>query len=211
MNELQLKSRIRSEYDASAGAYERRWRDYVTATVRETVNRIPRTHLTSVLDIGCGTGSLLARVSEEAPDCALAGVDLSPVMIATARARLPQHARLTAADAESLPFADGTFDVVVSSSSFHFWPEPARALQECKRVVKKTGSLVISDWCDDFLLCRVCDRLLRLRYGSSHRVYGAEECERFIREAGFELVRLDRYKISWLWGMMTAVARPAVR
>jgi ubiquinone/menaquinone biosynthesis C-methylase UbiE len=206
MSDDRLKARVRNEYDARAATYEQRWRHYVAATVRETIRRIPRGGVASLLDVGCGTGTLLAAFAAEEPECAIAGVDLSPVMLAAAARRLPARARLVAADAEHLPFDDEAFDVVVSSSSFHFWPDPLAGLVECRRVLRRGGRLVITDWCDDFLLCRVCDRLLRLRYGAAHRVYGAGDCERLLLTAGFEAPRIERYKVSWLWGVMTAVA-----
>ena len=199
---------MRDEYDARAPTYDQRWGDYVAASVDETIRRLPRGGFTSLLDVGCGTGMLLAAVAAREPECRLAGVDLSPRMTASAMERLPARARVIAADAEHLPFAARSFDVVVSSSSFHFWPDPVAALRECRRVLSPRGQLVITDWCDDFLVCRVCDRLLRLRYGSGHRVYGSADCARFLDRAGFETLRIDRYKISWLWGLMTAIARP---
>ncbi len=208
MSASTLKAKIRSEYDARADTYDRRWRRYVDASLRETIRRVPREGVTSLLDVGCGTGNLLAAFAAEEPQCAIAGVDLSPLMLAAARRRLAGRAQLAAADAENLPFGDASFDVVVSSSSFHFWPDPHAGLVECRRVLRPDGHLVITDWCDDFLLCRICERLLRLRYGAGHRVYGVSECERFLAGAGFEAGSIETYRISWLWGLMTAVATP---
>ncbi|MGH7528081.1 MAG: class I SAM-dependent methyltransferase, partial [Gemmatimonadales bacterium] len=64
---------------------------------------------------------MLARLADALPASVLAGVDLSPAMLAEARRRLPRRVMLAAADAERLPFAGGSFDAVVSSSSFHYW------------------------------------------------------------------------------------------
>jgi SAM-dependent methyltransferase len=130
-------------------------------------------------------------------------------MLIAARRRLPPDAWLAAGDAERLPFAARSFDVVVSSSSLHFWTNPDAGLRECRRVLHPGGHLVVTDWCDDFVVCRICDRLLRLRYGDRHRVLGTHDCRQLLEDAGFEVVRLDRYKISWVWGMMTTVARAA--
>ena len=203
----EMKSRVRDEYDSSASDYESRWREYVRASVEETIRRVPRLPGASVLDVGCGTGSLLAGLAAAQPELRITGVDLSLPMIAAAREQLPPQGFAAVADAESLPFRDGSFDLVVSSSSFHFWPRPLEALRECRRVLTPHGTLVMTDWCDDFLFCRLCDRLLRLRYGTSHRVYGSAECRSLLESAGFEVLRIDRYKISWLWGLMTAVAK----
>jgi hypothetical protein len=64
--------------------------------------------------------------------------------------------------------------------------------------------VVITDWCDDYLACRICDLLLRWVKGAHFRAYSLEECGRFLKDAGFGSVYLERYKINWLWGLMTA-------
>jgi len=201
------KQRVRAQYDAVAPAYERRWSRYVDASVNATL-----THLTvqpgeRVLDVGCGTGLLLARLAERAPAGHLAGVDLSPAMIGEARRRLPDHVLLAVADAEDLPFATASFEVVVSSSAFHYWPAPARALAELRRVLCQEGRVVITDWCDDYLACRVGDRLLRLVDPAHRRIYGRAECATLLTDAQYQVTAIERYRISWLWGLMTAAAR----
>jgi ubiquinone/menaquinone biosynthesis C-methylase UbiE len=68
----------------------------------------------------------------------------------------------TLSSASSLPFADGSFDVVVSANAFHYFGDPASALQDMRRVLKPSGRLVILDWCRDFLTCPILDVLLKL-------------------------------------------------
>lgn len=65
--------------------------------------------------------------------------------------------------------------------------------------------MVITDWCDDYLACRLCDLWLRVFDRAHFRTYGQEQCGRFVQQAGFTGVRVDRYKINWLWGLMTSV------
>ena len=63
---------------------------------------------------------------------------------------------------------------------------------------------------DEYLACRICDRLLRLFNSAHYRIYGSTECRAFLEGAGFDGVGVERYKISWLWGLMTAIAhKPA--
>ena len=211
MTDEGVKGRVRDEYDAAAGGYERRWRQYLEASTTATLERLDVSRGGRLLDVGCGTGFLLARLLERHPTVQCAGVDLSPGMVAQARRRLPGSVTLAVADAERLPFATGSFDAVVSASSLHFWPSPARGLEELHRVLRPSGQIVLTDWCDDYLACRLCDRFLRMMDRGHSRIYGAEDCARMLAGARYDLIRLDAYRISWLWGLMTAVARKGAR
>ena len=202
-----IKHRIRAEYDRLAPRYEQRWGRYVQASTEATLQRVQLGSQQSLLDVGCGTGLLLARLLAQVPDARLAGVDLSPGMVAQARARLPSTVPILVGDAEALPFPANSFDVVVSVSSFHFWPRPSRGLVELRRVLRPSGCLVITDWCDDYLSCRICDRVLRVIDPAHGRIYGSSACAALLNEADYDVLRLDRYRVGWLWGLMTAVAR----
>jgi ubiquinone/menaquinone biosynthesis C-methylase UbiE len=97
-----------------------------------------------VLDVGCGTGALLRRLTARLPDAELAGVDPAPRMLAEARKRLG-GVQLEQAAAERLPFADASFDLVVSAMSFDHWADQELGLAECARVLRSGGSLVLAD------------------------------------------------------------------
>jgi SAM-dependent methyltransferase len=201
------RGRVRAEYDALATVYDQRWSGYIEASTAATLRRVPLDAGERLLDVGCGTGLLLARLIGRSPFRELTGVDLSPGMVARARGRLPASVRLLVGDAETLPFPAGSFDVIVSVSSFHYWPSPARGLEELRRVLRPGGHLILTDWCDDYLACRICDRVLRLLNPSLARIYGRAECGALLSAAGFEITSLEPYRISWLWGLMTATAR----
>lgn len=186
---------VRERYDRLAGEYDRRWAEYIRASSRHTLARARIAPGEMVLDVGCGTGAI-----QRASGLDIIGLDLSPGMLA--RATGPR----AAADVVALPFADGDFDVVVSASSLHYWPDPVRALVEIRRVLKPRGRLVLTDWCDDYLGCLICDRLLRIVARSYARAYGVRGLGRILQRAGFGNVDIERYKIGWTWGLMTAVA-----
>jgi ubiquinone/menaquinone biosynthesis C-methylase UbiE len=201
------QARIRAEYDALATRYERRWGRYVRASTEATLRRVQLSPAQRLLDVGCGTGFLLSRLLQEQPSVRVAGVDLSPGMVAQARARLPASVPVLVADAEALPFPAASFDVVVSASSFHYWPSPSRGLAELQRVLRPGGQVVITDWCDDYFACRLWDRVLRLVDPGHRPMYGLAECEALLVDARYDLTRLERYRISWFWGLMTATAQ----
>lgn len=99
------------------------------------------------------------------------------------------------------------FDVVVSSSSFRYWESAERGLVEIARVLRPGGRLVLTDWCDDFLGCRIVDRVLRVVNRAYHRIYGTRACTEMVTAAGYDLSDVTKYKIDWLWGLMTVAAQ----
>lgn len=99
-----------------------------------------------VLDVGCGGGHALVRLAETRPDLELVGVDLSVEQVRRARERTAKHGRrvtVVQGSALDLPFRDAEFDGVVSIASIKHWPDAARGVRECVRVLKPGGRLVI--------------------------------------------------------------------
>jgi len=194
------------EYARLAPNYDMRWSTYIEATIRETMKRLHLKPGLRLLDVGCGTGSLLEKVISAFPGTRAVGMDPSLEMLEMARAKCLHGVNFMEGWAESLPFHDNSFDVVVSCNAFHYWRQPARALDEIVRVLKPEGRLLITDWCDDYFTCRICDLYLRAFNRAHFRTYGARECEALIATAGLRDIGVERYKISWLWGMMTVTA-----
>jgi SAM-dependent methyltransferase len=81
------------------------------------------------------------------------------------------------------------------------------ALKEMLRVLRPGGSLVITDWCDDYFACRVCGGLLRVLSAAHFRTYREHECRELLQAAGVGQILTERNKINWLWGLMTATGR----
>jgi ubiquinone/menaquinone biosynthesis C-methylase UbiE len=98
-----------------------------------------------VLDVGCGTGYLSKRVA--AAGATVVGVDPSAPVLAYADHTAPAECRFVRAGAERLPFADGSFDAVVSSFAMHHVPPDVRgvAIAEFARVVRPGGRVFVVD------------------------------------------------------------------
>ncbi|OGT34121.1 MAG: hypothetical protein A2W28_04780 [Gammaproteobacteria bacterium RBG_16_51_14] len=208
--ELQEKNPVIDEYARSAAIYDKKWSFYIDATACETMARVNLRPGDRVLDVGCGTGTLLSQLASSCPEARLSGIDLVPEMLAVARRRLPASIELRHGPAEHIPFDDGQFNVVVSCSMFHYIRNPVAALREMQRVLQPGGQLVITDWCDDYITCRICDWYLRLFNRAHFRTYGRKDCLRLLEEAAFAEVQVDRFKINWFWGLMTACAKKNV-
>ena len=196
----------RRRYDALAVDYDRRWPRYLEATTHETFRRIDATGALAALDVGCGTGLLLERMARTWPGLRLAGVDLSTAMLGAARRRLGSRAALVTGTADRLPFREDAFDLAVSTSALHHWHDPVAAIGEMRRVLRPGGRATITDWCADRWLDRLRDRLLRRTDSAYHRSLRSVELAALLAEAGFADVRIERWRIGFRWGMMTATA-----
>jgi len=102
-----------------------------------------------LLDVACGTGRTLHQLALAHPGLRLYGVDMSPSYVRIARKRLDDVAEVALAveNAEALPYADATFDIVTSVYLFHELPRNARrnVVREMFRVVRPGGLVVLED------------------------------------------------------------------
>lgn len=204
---MDSRTAVRQEYNTQARQYDQEWSYYIEATTRQTLERLPLGSASRVLDVGCGTGALLSALDDPEDAHTLVGIDFSVEMLRQARKKLCESVSLAAGAAELIPLASDQFDVVVSANVFHFLSEPRYFLQEARRVLVPGGEVVITDWCDDYWACWCCDHYLRWVNEGHTRMFGSADLEAFLREEGFQDVRLETYKIDWLWGLMTARAK----
>ena len=105
----------------------------------------------SVLDVGCGTGTLAIAAKACVGAAAVHGIDASPEMIAVARrkaARAGADVAFDTAVVEALPFPDGRFDVVLSTLMLHHLPHAARetCVREMRRVLRPGGRVLAVDF-----------------------------------------------------------------
>jgi ubiquinone/menaquinone biosynthesis C-methylase UbiE len=106
----------------------------------------------TVLDVGCGTGSLaIAAKHHVGDDGQVSGIDASPEMIVRAMSKAAKarvDVSFRTAVAEALPFADATFDVVLSTLMLHHLPRKVRqqCLKEVRRVLKPEGRVLVVDF-----------------------------------------------------------------
>ena len=104
----------------------------------------------SVLDVGCGPGTLALEIARRAPGLHVTGVDISADMIGLARASASaagarERLRFEAADGADLPFADVSVDLAVSTLSMRHWERKDAVLAELALVVRPGGEIRIYD------------------------------------------------------------------
>jgi len=132
----------------------------------------------ALLELGCGSGIMISLLMPRLGDTI--GVDHSPAMLSEARQNLSKFkVDLRLGNLEHLPLADGSVDIALCHMVLHHLQEPAKALSEAARVLKKSGKMIIID------LVQHSDE--RLREVFAHRWLGfdTKELSRTAKQAGF--------------------------
>ena len=162
-----------------------------------------------VLDVGCGPGRLtLQAKARVGSDGAAVGIDASPEMIAVARRnaqRAGAQVDFRLEPVEALSFADGSFDVVLSSLMMHHLPEALKpsALAEIHRVLKPGGRLVILDM--QRPETRGNRMILRLMIHRPMPV-GIQDLGQYLEKAGFVGVALSSTPVGMI-GLLAGTAQ----
>ncbi|HXI45233.1 MAG TPA: class I SAM-dependent methyltransferase [Candidatus Acidoferrales bacterium] len=143
-------------YDDLADGYARHWGPVIRPAAEALLDRLAAESAAdaAILDVGTGTGALAIAALRRWPRSRLTGLDPSSAMLELATAEavrsLPPavHRRFTtvAGVADRLPFADATFDVVLSSFVLQLVPSRAGALREMSRVLRPGGRLAWVTW-----------------------------------------------------------------
>jgi ubiquinone/menaquinone biosynthesis C-methylase UbiE len=159
------------------------------------------------LDLGCGVGHTLRRVAERVR--LAVGADATTGMLAGARTLLARqniaNVVLVATPAETLPFLDGSFDVVTCRLAAHHFIDAGAAFREVHRVLRPGGRFVLSDNYapDDETLDRFINTLEVTRDRTHVRAHTVSGWRELIEQAGFDVTDESRGTIridteSWL-------------
>jgi len=125
-----------AKYDNLGGRLSRRF-------YRLLLEQVDLTSDMSVLDVGCGTGTILRAMSDF---CSIKGfgIDMSENMIEEAKRKCPEM-DIRLSRCEETPFEDDTFDVVTTCMAYHHFSDKAGFAREAARILKLGGCLYIAD------------------------------------------------------------------
>jgi malonyl-CoA O-methyltransferase len=192
------RARLQVAFSRGAAGYDSR--AVAQATARDRVAALLERHVPSagrILDVGAGTGALAARLLARRPALRIALADLATGMCQAALAAAP-GAAVVRADAEALPFRDGSFHAVVSSSTFQWLTRLEPALAEARRTLEPGGTLVFALFAERTL------RELRGSWlavageagaGRMHRFFLRDEIVEAVASAGLAPVEVEEEEI----------------
>ena len=192
------KGRMQAAFSRRAGSYDAR--AVAQGGARERVASLVEAHAgdaRALLDVGAGTGALAARLAQGHPERRLTLVDLATGMCSAARAAVP-GAEVVRADAERLPFCDGRFDAVVSSSAMQWLARLEPALSEARRVAAPGGAIVIALFAERTLR-ELRESWLAVGGASAaarmHGFFRRDEIERAVAASGLTPIAFDEEEI----------------
>lgn len=139
-----------------------------------------------ILEIGFGPGLGIAGAAARASQGLVAGVDISPLMVRSARRRNREAVAagtvgLLCGSMTALPYASACFDKVFTVNTIYFWSDPAACLAEMQRVLRPDGTLAVG-----FGARGQCPSCLR----PPARSYAVDEVADLLREGGLRDVRV---------------------
>ena len=120
---------------------------YYTDEAEAFINRLNLRPGMKVLDVACGTGNLALPAARAGAD--VTGVDIAPNLVEQAREngrREGLNVQIDEGDVESLPYADASFDAVVTMFGAMFAPRPELVASELKRVCRPGGIVAMANW-----------------------------------------------------------------
>lgn len=180
-----------------------RLRPWLALVQQKVLDRIDWPSTQRFLDVACGSGFAVYEAGRRLrgkPGALACGCDLSEGMLRQ-RAAAPPDAGKTgflAASAQSLPYADHSFDALIVTAAFHHFPVPAQALLEFRRVLRPGGSLLIADTCrDQSLGTWIWDRIHRWFEKGHVKYYRTDELRSLLTETGFGEIELEELDPSY--------------
>jgi len=170
--------------------YDIKWRHYSEFTHGAVLKELHLKSPKKILDLGCGTGLLLSKISKKYPKAKLYGVDSDAQMLKIANKRLP-NAKFKKGNIEKKLFKYNEFDLIVSSSVLHFTDAP-KVIGQMYEYLKKDGKVIILDFRNDGYF-KIVNFIFNLLYGKQRALSSGEFLE-IMKRTGFKKIRQKKLK-----------------
>jgi ubiquinone/menaquinone biosynthesis C-methylase UbiE len=185
-----------------ATTYDRHWMQrLIFNPIQRSVLQVAAEQVGSpgaILDVGCGTGKLLKSARGRFPGARLVGVDAAIEMVKFAQRSDPDDTiEFRQATAEDLPFPNTSFDLVLSTMTFHHWHDQPRGAAQVARVLAPGGRWLLADFVASGFM-RPVRALLKI-----HQFPDRSHLQSMLSQAGLRVVKEQR--ISRLGGQVAVI------
>ena len=152
------------------------------------------------LDIGCGGGANVRKLLEKSPYGKVTGIDYSEISVEKTRkinkaGIESKRCEILQGDVMKLPFRDEIFDVITAFETIYFWPDICEAFKQVYKILKIGGTFMI---CNESNGENPRDEKWTNRI-QGMKIYNSEQIKKFLEDAGFTDVKVDKTKKGWIW------------
>jgi Methylase involved in ubiquinone/menaquinone biosynthesis len=199
------RGRMATRYDTLWRTFTERMHAPVIAAIRPLLHPGVR-----VLDIGCGTGALLAVLHTIEPALQLFGVDGSAAMLAQARQRLDGHANLQVRDLNRTPLdwpiESGSFDIITCTNIVHYLVDPLAVFEMLRDSVKPQGLVLIVDFARHGWWWPLAEILIRASDRSHRSTLSADHLIDLVAQSGMQIVAQRAIAVDHFWQGVLVIA-----
>jgi len=174
MGEWERKREVMERYDLTAHMYDMRYAEEQEAKFEAALKSLKIGSCCKVLDAGCGTGLLFRHVASKAEMVVGLEISRETLLKAKERAEEFQNIHLVMADADFMPFRDSAFSMVFAFTLIQNMPDPAKTLEEIKRVAEDSAQIVVT---------------------GLKKIFSLQAFENLLRNAGLGIVSLEKEEL----------------
>ena len=183
---------------------------FIKAYQRQTqiivINKMQIEKGMNILDLGCGTGSGTIDIALKLEGTGkVKGIDLSEKMIERAKQKLAKftydNVEFEVGSASSLDY-ENHFDYVLSTNAFHHFDRKDVIFSRIWKSLKRNGSFIIQDICDDYVLMKIVDLAGKIGEKAHVGSSTSEELRKLFASADFVNIEIEKMKFNWFWKIM---------
>lgn len=184
------KKLAKENYNTKAENYEKTFDGKFTEAFKSLLVKEIKVHKNDrLLDVACGTGGLLYKLSQ-LYNIQAYGIDISDNMIKVAKERHPAI-NFQIGDSEALKFSNGFFNIVTVCAAFHHFPNPNEFIREAARTLVNGGSIYIAEVYIPPIIRQVYNIFLPFSSAGDVKLYSPKEIMRMLQNAG-----LSNFKVT---------------
>ena len=196
---------IDAYHGRAASNYDTRWRTF-TARMLTPVVDLAQARLSPqarILDVGCGTGVLLARFLAQQPALVVMGTDQSVDMLAQTRLRLGTQAQVAEWDLDRPPpqpvVATAPFDLITCTNVLHYLHAPVHTIQQLGQLLTPHGQLVLADFIRHGWWWPLFEVLLHGVDRAHHQTLTSQQLTQLVHDGGLTSQTVQPIVVNHLW------------